>query len=282
MAPLTQSKRMLVACGVLLLQANLLLTCTFYQSTEPYQGELKYKVNHSSFDQCAKQCLYDLDCIYVSYVENTRTAAGVICSIYMSSTSTTVVDGKLFRINRKVSNSTCGNAVRCAAPQQYKKITAPERIQITPKSSSINMPQSLQSRQSPVYSPTSVYVYVSEEGFHAYSTSGTSPMLSYSQNCTMMFGGESEACPSVPVFTRGDYLRLYFGEEYNKTGYIYTSMTAFEQYCNVLLPPTCFSFRQIREYRNKNYYDFVYLEKPPPDYIETDVNNTFWICSDCF
>ncbi|XGW30657.1 hypothetical protein V3C99_009544 [Haemonchus contortus] len=218
MAPLTQSKRMLVACGVLLLQ-------------------------------------------------------GVICSIYMSSTNRTVADGKLFRINRKESNSTCGNGVRCAAPQQYKKIAAPESLLISVYKCPKDLPL------------VTVYVYVSEVGFHAYSTSGTSPMLGYSQNCSMSFVGTPvEICRSVPIFTRGDYLRLYFGDEYNKTGYNYMSMTVFPLYCYYAYKlPTCWGYKKVREYQNKDYYDFVYAEKPPPGYIQTDVNNTFWLYhTDCF
>ncbi|XGW30652.1 hypothetical protein V3C99_009539 [Haemonchus contortus] len=107
-----------------------MLSQTFYQTTGPFQGEVKYEVMQNSFNECAKQCLYDLDCIYVSYVENSETAEGVICSIYMSSTNTTFVDDKLFRIDRTESNLTCGNVVRGAAAQQYKKITAPKTLLI--------------------------------------------------------------------------------------------------------------------------------------------------------
>ncbi|XGW30653.1 hypothetical protein V3C99_009540 [Haemonchus contortus] len=118
------------------------------------------------------------------------------------------------------SNSTCGNGVRCAAAQQYKKIVAPTSLLI-------NM------SQCPRHLPTvTVYVYVNAEGFHAYSTSESSPMLGYSQNCRLKFvGAPLEFCRSVPVFTRGDYLRFYFGEEYNKTGYKYMSMTVNPLLC---------------------------------------------------
>ncbi|PIO59770.1 hypothetical protein TELCIR_18754 [Teladorsagia circumcincta] len=181
--------------------------------------------------------------------EQLQIKLNLTCSVYTHGTESISPPANLYKINRIETDSSCGNAVRCAAPQPFKKISDSGKIRIN----ITQCPQNL--------SITTINVFVNSQGMHAYSTSDSVPLQGFSKTA--------------------DFLRFFFGDECEKTGYNCMPMTAFPQYCWYYnwhgKQAACYTVKQIREYKNQDYYDFVYLENAPTGYIETDVKQMFWI-----
>ncbi|KHJ84122.1 hypothetical protein OESDEN_16168 [Oesophagostomum dentatum] len=81
-------------------------------------------------------------------------------------------------------------------------------------------------------------------------------------------------CTSVPVFTRTGHRRLFFGDVYNTTGYIFMNAYAFTSKC-ACESRACCGIKKIREYLVQNRTYTYYM--PGSDAALTDVNQIFFI-----
>ncbi|VDP29641.1 unnamed protein product [Heligmosomoides polygyrus] len=71
-------------------------------------------------------------------------------------------------------------------------------------------------------------------------------------------------------------VRLFFGEQYNKTGFMFTGLFVYLQRCVDPANVTCSSEYSFREYKSKDYNDYVYASSPPTGYIESDMVHELW------
>lgn len=230
-----------------------------------------------NFDECAKFCFFNDDCTYVSINDTTQVEVSyaskqLICYFYMDGTTQQKALGTVYKLVREKHYSWCEKSVNywVSVKPNYQPIAT----SITNATAVTNCSKSV--------AETSLDVYVNAQGFHSYSrawrTSSLLNITGYSYKCRMYFLKEVvEGCDSVPVFLQGDYrnVRLFFGEQYRRNGYVAVGGYVYPRSCSQLVG-ACSSVT-FREYKHRDRYDFVYMESPPPEYVKTDVNEEFWI-----
>ncbi|EYC25258.1 hypothetical protein Y032_0012g1788 [Ancylostoma ceylanicum] len=85
-------------------------------------------------------------------------------------------------------------------------------------------------------------------------------------------------CTSIPVFTRANHRRLYFGNVYNVTGYIFMNAFAFAGSCTCDSNACCGSLT-IKEFLSaKDQYAYTTTAQFPGK-TPSDVDQTFYIAN---
>ncbi|KAK6058121.1 PAN-like domain protein [Cooperia oncophora] len=214
-----------------------------------------------------QQCPYNASIVTINvYKDPTygfHAYADTSCNIYMRGGVVFPAHPKVYEMNRTdedTSSAMCSSVVQCAAKQNYTKVNATDKLTI-------------EEQQCP-YNASIVTINVYKD-----------PRMDFMHTLMQFLGMELKECNSVPVYTRkGDYMRFFFGNAYQKTGYSKTNMSVLPQPCIYNGTLQCYSSVKIREYKRSQYDDFVYWSSVPPGYpydpyIETEVTQDFWIVS---
>ncbi|KAL6736323.1 hypothetical protein Aduo_006687 [Ancylostoma duodenale] len=82
-------------------------------------------------------------------------------------------------------------------------------------------------------------------------------------------------CKPLPVFTRANHRRLYFGSVFNVTGYYFMNGYAFADYC-VCDNGSCCGSHNLTEVKGESSYLYKIY---PEDALPTEVDQPFFVMS---
>lgn len=188
---------------VITLQASIASSCTFEQTSDVIQGELKHDLVMKDADDCVRFCFYDTDCTHVALLPTSQgNSGGVACMIYMAGPSLLTPSTTVYKIIRNEAHSWCPKSVSTAVP-------------IEPTSESPDVDTPLEKPYGGAFGTRHLAASVNDKGCHAYSSLSSSVLLQtsgYTISCMMILFNETiQGCHSIPVFLRGEYdLRLFF------------------------------------------------------------------------
>ncbi|EYC08240.1 hypothetical protein Y032_0067g67 [Ancylostoma ceylanicum] len=81
-----------------------------------------------------------------------------------------------------------------------------------------------------------------------------------------------DGCTSIPVFTRASHRRLYFGNVYNTSGYIFLNAYAFAEPCTC--GSACCGKVALKEFAQKEEYFYRNASQKLPS---SDVDQIFYV-----
>ncbi|EYC08249.1 hypothetical protein Y032_0067g70 [Ancylostoma ceylanicum] len=230
------------------------IACTFTNVNGNFNATVKYEIMLGSEDLCLTACYDEYDCTFVEYFQGS-------CTVYENGSEDHFGRGKVFELDRQLSRGSCSRSLVVGPTVEFRTIVSDREDNMTNCSGSPN-------------SKTMINVFRQNNLLRFYSNSETLLANGRKPFRRLVFATNPQKhCTSVPIFTRANHRRLYFGSAYNVTGYIFLNAFAFTQRC-VCEANACCGLCQYREYVLAHD---IYVYDTSPILSNSDVNQSFFI-----
>ncbi|EYC44960.1 hypothetical protein Y032_0444g1565 [Ancylostoma ceylanicum] len=235
---------------LLLSNVKSIKSCTFSKINEEFGASFKFQILLENEEVCILACYEEVDCVYVDYVGN-------LCSIYAGGRSRHTPTGTAFELDRKLLSPSCSRRVEVGQLVTFQKYPAP----------SISQGSCAGNPSTPT---TTISIYRNSGArFLTNIPNPTLPAGAAVARRILLAKEPQSNCKPLPVFTRANHRRLFFGSIYNVTGYYFLDGYAFEDYCECDDGACC----GITALREVSYPDSSYnyqLQANPSQFTEVD------------